>query len=145
MNTNNYFAKTETPCIGICSTIYGDEICRGCFRTYQDIIDWNIYPDTTKLAILDSLNAQAVAILKERIEIINLELLKAKCNQFKVKIRPTWDPLTWAHALLREGIHQIQDLHKYGIQIKPDYARMRLPKFIELIDDEIFHVAHRPL
>ena len=30
-----------TPCIGICSTVYGDEVCRGCKRTFTEVIDWN--------------------------------------------------------------------------------------------------------
>ncbi len=124
--------------MGICSTIYGDKICRGCFRAYQEIIDWNTYADTQKLAILDELAKQMLSVLQDKLEVSDPLLLQNKCAQLNVKIRLSWDPLTWAHALMREGIDRIQDLKKYGIIVKPAYANLRLPKLIELIDDEIY-------
>lgn len=43
---------TDSPCIGICSsTNLGDEICIGCGRTAQEVIDWNSYSDDEKIAI----------------------------------------------------------------------------------------------
>ena len=33
----------SSPCIGICSTTYGDTICRGCGRTAEEVRDWNTY------------------------------------------------------------------------------------------------------
>lgn len=139
------FSKTETPCIGICSTIYGDQICRGCLRNFQEVIDWNTYPDSKKTSILIALENQIVNVMQDKFEIINAELLKQKCNQFQVKIRIDQNPLTWAHALVRDGINRIRDVEKYGIKIKPAYATLRLPKLIELIDDEIFAAAHHSI
>ena len=33
----------RTPCVGICSTTYGDLICRGCKRFAHEIVSWNGY------------------------------------------------------------------------------------------------------
>lgn len=33
----------RTPCIGICSTTYGDLVCRGCKRFAHEIVGWNAY------------------------------------------------------------------------------------------------------
>ncbi|MBU0689000.1 MAG: DUF1289 domain-containing protein [Gammaproteobacteria bacterium] len=30
----------ESPCIGHCSTVMGDEVCRGCSRTFDEVIRW---------------------------------------------------------------------------------------------------------
>lgn len=30
----------ESPCIGHCTTVLGDEICRGCLRTFDEITRW---------------------------------------------------------------------------------------------------------
>ncbi len=139
------FGPLDTPCVGICSTIYGDDICRGCFRSCQDVIDWNTYQDSKKRAILQALNQGIVAVLQDKMDITDVDLLHKKCTQFQVKIHPDWHPLTWAHALMREGIHRIHNLNKYGIRVKPAYATLRLPDLIERIDDEIFHAAHCPL
>lgn len=33
--------NTETPCIGMCSTSFGDEVCIGCGRTFEEVYSWN--------------------------------------------------------------------------------------------------------
>ncbi|MEM9624509.1 MAG: DUF1289 domain-containing protein, partial [Pseudomonadota bacterium] len=33
----------RTPCVGICSTTYGDLVCRGCKRFAHEIVQWNAY------------------------------------------------------------------------------------------------------
>lgn len=33
----------RTPCVGICSTTYGDLVCRGCKRFSHEITGWNTY------------------------------------------------------------------------------------------------------
>ena len=133
--------NVETPCIGICSTIYGDEICRGCFRHYQEVIDWNTYSDTKKLTVLNHLNTRMLQVFIDKFEVTDENLLKTKCTEFNIKIRPSWDPLTWAHALLREGLHQIRNPLNFGIRILPQYTHLRLPQLVQLIDDEIYHVS----
>ena len=30
--------RTRTPCVGICSTTYGDDVCRGCKRFSFEVI-----------------------------------------------------------------------------------------------------------
>ena len=36
-------ARTRTPCVGICSTTYGDDVCRGCKRFIHEVINWNSF------------------------------------------------------------------------------------------------------
>lgn len=33
----------RTPCVGICSTTYGDLVCRGCKRFSHEIVEWNAF------------------------------------------------------------------------------------------------------
>ena len=35
--------RRRTPCVGICSTTYGDLVCRGCKRFAHEIVGWNGY------------------------------------------------------------------------------------------------------
>ncbi len=52
MKINGEKDLTDSPCIGICSsTNLGDEICIGCKRTAQEVIDWNSYSDLQKIEI----------------------------------------------------------------------------------------------
>ncbi|WP_317135104.1 DUF1289 domain-containing protein [Piscirickettsia litoralis] len=46
-----------TPCVGLCSTVYGDDVCRGCKRFYHEIIDWNQYDINQKQKNLVALRA----------------------------------------------------------------------------------------
>jgi uncharacterized protein len=35
-----YESTPDTPCIAICSTAQGDEVCRGCGRTFDEVQHW---------------------------------------------------------------------------------------------------------
>ena len=35
-----YQTTPDTPCIAICSTSQGDEICKGCGRTFEEVQRW---------------------------------------------------------------------------------------------------------
>lgn len=35
-----YESTPDTPCIAICSTAQGDEICKGCGRTFDEVQHW---------------------------------------------------------------------------------------------------------
>lgn len=44
-----------SPCIGICSTTYGDLVCRGCKRFAHEVVGWNGYAEPQRAAILQRL------------------------------------------------------------------------------------------
>ena len=35
-----YHTTPDTPCIAICSTSQGDEMCKGCGRTFEEVQHW---------------------------------------------------------------------------------------------------------
>ncbi len=140
---------TDTPCIGICSTIYGDEICRGCFRHFQDVIDWNTFEPSQKIVILQQLNALTTRVMEQKIDLFDTVLLQQKCLHLKLRIRLNWNPHTWAHVLMREGMNKITRPEKYGFRLKPAFQDLSIAKLVEMIDDELFveatqhHVPYR--
>ncbi len=44
-------SDTASPCIGVCSTVLGDEICRGCGRSFDEVLNWHQFSDEQKRAI----------------------------------------------------------------------------------------------
>lgn len=76
--------RINTPCIGICSTVYGDEVCRGCKRRYREIIDWNKLEPDYQDQIWARLNSQAELVLNQKIKIINLDLFNAALSMHHV-------------------------------------------------------------
>ncbi len=45
-----YATTTDTPCIAICSTSQGDEVCKGCGRTFAEVQYWTQMHPTEKRA-----------------------------------------------------------------------------------------------
>ena len=46
----------KTPCVGLCSTVYGDLVCRGCKRFHHEVIQWNGYNEEEKYVDLEQRN-----------------------------------------------------------------------------------------
>ncbi len=47
-----------SPCAGKCSTVFGDQVCRGCRRFSTEVIEWNRYSDEQKMMIWQRLDEQ---------------------------------------------------------------------------------------
>ncbi len=132
---------TSTPCIGICSTIYGDEVCRGCKRSYQEIIDWNGYQDNQKWEVLTRLDTQINAVMAQVLCVSDLALLEARLEKHNIPYRAGFSPLTWAYQLLLEGHGKIADLEKYGIQVHEDFKHLSVKALFEQCDERIYERA----
>ena len=77
--------STKTPCIGVCSTVFGDEVCRGCKRFQYEVIQWNSFTNEEKRSVLDRLEALKVQIMQSKIFVVNENLLKEKLIHYKIK------------------------------------------------------------
>ncbi|SDB89934.1 DUF1289 domain-containing protein [Acinetobacter boissieri] len=55
--------KALTPCAGRCSTVFGDQVCRGCRRFDHEVIRWNNYTEEQHLAVWKRLDEQLDRIL----------------------------------------------------------------------------------
>ena len=80
----------KTPCIGICSTIYGDEVCRGCKRHFKEIIDWNGYNSEQKLQILARLEEQILTIISNYFQMHSEIDFRKKLSELKIEYRPDY-------------------------------------------------------
>ncbi|MCW3479332.1 DUF1289 domain-containing protein [Neisseriaceae bacterium JH1-16] len=55
-------ADNDSPCIALCSTALGDNVCRGCGRTFIEVAEWSALTVADKTAIWASLPARHLAI-----------------------------------------------------------------------------------
>lgn len=90
-----------SPCIGVCSTTYGDLVCRGCHRFAHEVSEWNGYSDAQRLAVrrrLDRLRSGAAAhcLSAERIE-----QLAALAGSVRLRRTGGMAPPAVAHEVLR--------------------------------------------
>jgi predicted Fe-S protein YdhL (DUF1289 family) len=42
---------SDSPCIGHCTTVLGDEVCRSCLRTFDEITRWVEMTDEQRYAV----------------------------------------------------------------------------------------------
>ena len=110
----------KTPCVGVCSTVFGDEVCRGCKRFQHEIIQWNGYDDAAKRSVLNRLELLKVQIMESKIRIIDQGLLQSQLLEYKIKFDEDNDPLCWIFDLLRSGSQSIVNTSDFGFELKDD-------------------------
>jgi len=65
----------KTPCVGICSTTYGDLVCRGCKRFAHEIVGWNSFSSEQREEVWDRLRGIQRAVTKSFFAISDKKLL----------------------------------------------------------------------
>ena len=132
--------SVKTPCIGVCSTVFGDEVCRGCKRFQHEIIKWNAYDDIEKRSVLNRLELLKVQIMQSKVMIIDEDLLRSKLDEYKVKFDEDSDSLCWVFDLLRSGSQSIADPNEFGF----DLINSSVPNLSELkkvMEEELFQLS----
>lgn len=72
----------RTPCVGVCSTTYGDLVCRGCKRFAHEIVGWNGYQEEQRELVwarlnrllADSVRTVLVVVDEDRLRRVGAEL-----------------------------------------------------------------------
>lgn len=75
-----------TPCIGLCSTVYGDLVCRGCKRFSHEIIDWNRYDAAEKAAVWQRLEQLLALVVMARVEVVSVVALRGALERLQIKV-----------------------------------------------------------
>lgn len=131
----------DTPCIGICSTVYGDEVCRGCKRRYQEVIHWNGYTEAEKHIIFQRLAEHIARILAGYIIIQDEALLRSNVARLQLRIRESVSVSEMAFHLLRLQASTIADLRHYGLTAQPAYQHLSVPALFNEIDAALYALA----
>lgn len=134
----------KTPCIGICSTALGDDVCRGCKRYAHEVVDWNSYNHQQKAAIETRLVQLLTNVIQEKIQITDSKLLQWQIDQQPVMVPTHRNLYCQAHALLKAGASQIRDLSAFGLALTGAFQHVPLKTVCQQIDDEFYtlSVAH---
>tara|TARA_B100000405_G_scaffold299636_1_gene258227 strand:+ start:607 stop:1065 length:459 start_codon:yes stop_codon:yes gene_type:complete len=131
----------RTPCIGVCSTSYGDHICRGCKRFSHEVTGWIKYSDTEKSLVNERLQKFKTTILEDKFTIIDSEKLKNKLKDANISFNQELDPLCWVFDLFRTFTIEDIDLEEVGIALKGEFSGMALSKIKEDINKEFFELS----
>tara|TARA_B100000902_G_C27103035_1_gene809778 strand:- start:431 stop:877 length:447 start_codon:yes stop_codon:yes gene_type:complete len=108
--------RSSTPCLGICSTTFGDDVCKGCKRFAHEIVSWTKYSLEEREIINGRLEKFKIKILQDRFKIIDANLLADRLEEKAINFNQSLDPLTWIFDLFRAAGSQEFDLRNYGIE-----------------------------
>ena len=132
--------RSSTPCLGICSTTYGDDVCRGCKRFIHEVINWNSYSNDEKEIVNSRLEEFKVTILSHRFKVTDAELLSSKLKEHAISFNHSLDPITWIFDLLRASSQDL-DLELFGLELLPDHQSSSLSTIKDEINTELFELS----
>lgn len=131
--------RQKTPCVGLCSTVFGDLVCRGCRRFLHEIVDWNRYDPEQKAAVWRRLEQLTEQVVMTRIEIISMVRFRQTLAAAKL---PGVEELPLAlqvHRLLTRLPDEWPE--DCGIGPRAQYRALGRRQLRELIDQELFALA----
>ncbi|MHA6559707.1 DUF1289 domain-containing protein [Pseudomonas alliivorans] len=128
----------KTPCVGLCSTVYGDLVCRGCKRFHHEVIHWNGYNEDEKRAVWLRLEQLLVQVMTAKLEIFDADKLRLQLTQRKIRFVPHQSEYCWAYQLIARGARFISQVEAYGFVLLPEFRNWSLPELRDAIDREFF-------
>jgi len=128
----------KTPCVGLCSTVYGDLVCRGCKRFHHEVIHWNGYNEDEKRAVWLRLEQLLVQVMTAKVEVFDADKLRQQLEQRKIRFVPQQSEYCWAYQLIARGARVINQLDAYGMVVLPEFRDWPLPDLRDAIDREFF-------
>jgi predicted Fe-S protein YdhL (DUF1289 family) len=139
----------RTPCVGICSTTYGDLVCRGCKRFAHEIVQWNSYDATQQDAVRERLTRVRDEVLDALLICDNHSLLQVALADAGLA---DLDAKEGRYQLLRFMVRREQSLRSVGLSLAPEAAKRAAPNHqptpeldtlhaMQLLDAESFQRA----
>ncbi len=108
--------RSSTPCLGICSTTFGDEVCKGCKRFAHEIVGWTKYSQGEREIVNDRLEKFKIQILQHRFAVTDKNLFESMLEEKAINFNHSLDPLTWIFDLFRAAGSQKFDISNFGIK-----------------------------
>ncbi|MEJ2682241.1 MAG: DUF1289 domain-containing protein [Gammaproteobacteria bacterium] len=132
------YRTIQTPCIGTCSTIYGDAVCRGCNRFHHEVVNWNRYTVAQKDLVWRRLERVIHTVLANKVLIADIDKLRTGLRTHTVRFNEQLDPMTWVYALLRTFAQTSVSLPNFGVHQRIAYQHLASADLFASTQDEIF-------
>ena len=133
--------RSSTPCIGICSTTFGDDVCKGCKRFSHEITNWGKFSADERAVVNSRLEQFKTTILEEKFSISDSELFESKMNEFSINFNSSLDPITWIFDLLRASSNKDLNVNDFGVEILPAFSDLSLIELRDLINQEMLQLS----
>jgi predicted Fe-S protein YdhL (DUF1289 family) len=132
------YQRIKTPCVGLCSTVYGDLVCRGCKRFHHEVVNWNAYTDDERRAVWARLEVLLDQVMQAKLEVFDAGRLRQQLEQRQIRFVAEQSSYCWAYQLIARGARVISQVEAYGVVLLPEFRGWTLPDLRDAIDREFF-------
>ncbi len=115
--TGRVKTSKRTPCVGICSTTYGDLVCRGCKRFAHEIVQWNGYDEMQRDTVWLRLRAIRSEVFIQHLRVADTSVYDRACTAAGLMQVPTDERM---YALLTQLAAQGSQLQPAGLSSVDD-------------------------
>lgn len=119
-----------SPCVGFCSTTYGDDYCKGCYRHFQEVIHWESLASEKKRSFYQKIAPIVENILGKSIEIVDQELFEQACSYYRVIVPEKISVHYKIYQLLQKSIKRRGD-QSLGLKNNTDLSWPELYRFLD--------------
>ena len=109
--------RTRTPCVGICSTTYGDDVCRGCKRFSFEVINWNTFKPEERESVWKRLEKLKSQIMASRLKVFDSKKLEKSIKHFQLKIKDDLNDLSKAFEVIKQVSESFNNLDEFGVDV----------------------------
>lgn len=135
------YKKVRTPCIGVCSTGIGDDVCRGCKRFAHEVIHWNAYSEEQRRIIAERREGYLANAVRSQLEIVDERMLLAQLRHQQIAFNADQNPYCWVFELLRAGASQIDNPADYGLRPTAQARGVPLTELRRRIDEDFYALS----
>ena len=133
--------RVHTPCIGVCSTTFGDTVCRGCKRFLHEIVDWNRYSDAQKMLVWQRLDLLLCTVVGNYLEVIDAARLSEQLTFQNIRQQPQLSPPGWVPELLKAAGHRVLLWEDFGLRYTSPETGLTPRQLYDRISAEVYALA----
>lgn len=111
--------RIGTPCIGVCSTVFGDDVCRGCRRFVHEVVDWNAYSEEQKRLVWQRLDNLLSLVVGNYFEVVDADTLARQLDYQNLRYQTQLSPPGWVPELLKAAGRQRLNYQVFGLAALP--------------------------
>jgi len=120
--------------MGICSTTYGDLVCRGCKRFAHEIVEWNSYDQAQRETVWHRLEEMRAQVFGQALMITDIAGYLGFCRLHNLSVELDVQRL---HEVLTLLVRESAYLSTAGLQVRADqgysYADSENPSALEVV------------
>jgi len=135
------FKRVKTPCVGVCSTGFGDDVCRGCKRFTHEVVHWNGYTNEQRILIAGRLEGFLAQVVEHKVKVVDETRLRAAIEYQQILFNRDQSPYCWVFDLFRAGASQINDLAVFGLRRQPGWEAQSIGEIRDAMDKDFFTLS----